>query len=426
MSDVWKVEITSVDEDGFWDNANTWELKNFSRPLVRTKFGDNRDTFEFTVSNLSNRFLSRFQPRDRIIIRRCKPNEDIDADENVLLVGTIQSSPVVLDPREMTVKVQGFSFTELLLSALTFVDALELPINEALEQGINAIDSYVDNPDAIEDRYRVVWNEDNPTINTDGNPYPIVGEDVRNRPFRYLITKYSTEQATGTVGHYFFVDTSNTLVWRPMTNDVSFEINDGEKFLSLKKDIDIDGIVNFVIVRLGLDIFNKPIQFRFIDHASTSKYGQKFLFPPTLAGKAKELIDQDLNSWGVDDRGTPYSDSLPGSPLTTTWKSKAVNPPDYVTINSNVGYNNALRAHLEVLAMEEALGIMSARKYGVFEVEIEYPPSQRGLKLGDLVQFNLTGLVQPGLGADKLLRVRECSYSNQSDTFTLQEDMGTV
>jgi len=420
MSIYWKVEVTPL-VGKTWDNTQTTILRNIRNPLVTLRRGDALGTFEFKVSNVRDKYLSLFKPRDRIIIRRAKKWSQIDDLASVLIVGIVKEVPVQKTSGKDEITIEGTNFTDVISNALMFGDFTNTPINEAFQQAINSINLYIDNPDDIANRFAVTWDTNNPPLNTDGNPFPVVGEILKNRPFRYLVNKYSTAQATRTVRYYSHVSIDNKFVWRPELDDVDYEFGDSDSYVHLKKDLDIDGIVNLVIVKGGYDIYGVQIQAKASNLASQNKYGQKPLFVPTIAQDAQVLNQRDMLTINEPSR-FPFPTA--GASFTTTWKSSVTG--NYVTVTTNEQYNNALVAHMKRELQLEGDRILQGREFGIFTLEVGFKPMTRGWFLADVIQFNITGLVQQGLGLTKLLRVNECTFSHTKDTFLLREDIGTV
>jgi hypothetical protein len=425
VSVYWRIDVTPVDSENNWDEDNSFSLTNIRQPLLTMRTGDDRDTFEFKMNNVRDKYLSLFHPRDRIIIRRARTKVGLDDDQNILMVGVLTTIPVTKNSDNDEIVLSGYNFTELVAQALVFADIQGLPINQALQLALESINTYTDNYSPT-NRFVVGWDNTNPTLNTDGQPYPLVNEFIKNKPFRYIISKYSTSVETKTVRHYYHTNKENKLVWKPMTDDIpegeDYRFGDNSKFLSLKKDIDTDGIVNFCILKGGLDIYDKQIMHRVIDSASTTKYGQKFLFVSTLTGLSQELIDRDMKHLGITDGKQPFPTA--SAPYTVQWFSVVTGTRPEVSNNEQ--YNKALRDHIKALLENEGRRVLEGREFGVFQLQLEFRPGTKPWFLGDLVQFSMENLVEQGLGLEKDLRVVECSYSHTSDTFTLAEDIGTV
>ena len=91
----WRVSVTPVGEDNNWDEEGTYVLNGIRNPALTTRIGDDRDTFEFKVNNVRDKYLAKFKPRDRIEIRRAKTKAGLDDVASILMIGTIMDVPLI-------------------------------------------------------------------------------------------------------------------------------------------------------------------------------------------------------------------------------------------------------------------------------------------------------------------------------------------
>lgn len=417
---TWKVDWTPF-IDGTWDSSNTETITLFHDPILNLSLGEKRDSFDFKVTNLNGEYDQKFKPEDRIeIYRGINTNTPISND--LIMVGTVQDTPYTKTGNRIDHRVKGYNYSESVARAIVFVDGDGRPIPEVLQE---ALDSAGNNSS-----FKVEWDAGNPSVKTDGDPFPGINERFFNRPLRAILEKYSKQQNTEDGFYYWYINRHNKLVWRPQSSATSYDFNlITTPFVEFKYEKDMSNIVNFVIVKGGLDPAGKPIQDRFIDHASANKRGRKFMPIVAQTVNAQSLNQEDVLKSNDGDANVTsrYPESYP---FTTTWRSsltavvEGVNmvKGQTVTVNSDKQYVGVMRAHVRRMLVDEGKSYVANNKYGRLKVDLEFKPGQIVWGLGDNISMTIPAV---DIGS-KVLRVTDIQHSTNGDTYSLEEDIGTL
>jgi hypothetical protein len=94
----------------------------------------------------------------------------------------------------------------------------------------------------------------------------------------------------------------------------------------------------------------------------------------------------------------------------------------YVTVTTETEYKEVLREEAITLLKAEAQEIINRTKYGKLKVDISVRAGSKSWLLGDRINCTI-----PKIGtAPKILRVKEIQYTSDIDTYSLEEDIGTL
>lgn len=412
---TWKIQRTPALPDGGWDEDATETITSFHDPIVRVNTGDARDSFSFKVTNTSNDFDNYFQAQDRITISRVLNSTSL-ASSDVLMVGSIQQTPIQEASNMNLIRVEGYNFSEAVLSGITFVDVTNRTIPQALSDALAQVTLYNEN-------FTVTWNGGNPTTKTDGTAFPTINEKWFNKPLRQLMEKWSVKENTGDVNYYWYVDLNNTLVWRASTQDISdtFDADsDNHRKLTIKKDV--NDVKNWVIAKGGLDPKRKPIQDRYWDISSIGKHGMRYHIITNIYKEGGTVEQQDVVDYNSQN-GTTHATMAEAE---SAWASFTPYWSKGITYNSFNSYVNAYRVYVKQLCREAAEAFVKKHKYGTLQVELEFAPG-KGWVLGQLIQCTIPQLTKEGVNVPtKALRVVDIQYTTTADTYTLEEDDGTI
>lgn len=397
----WKIERYPFSiVDSTWSTTGE-VLTSFYDPAVRVNLGDARDSFDFKVTNFSDDFSNYFQPNDKLILSRVV-NSTALASSDIIMVGTVQNVPEQVTGTMNQIRVEGYNFSEAVLSAIALFDPTGLPIDEAIQQALNAVRVYNEN-------FEVTWHPSNPTTTTEGDPFPDVTERWVNKSVNQFIQKYSTSDKTLDVDYYWYVDKDNKFVWRPRTQTTTDTFNSAtDEFSLLKISKDIKDVKNFVIIKGGIDPKGVGIQDRVQDDESIGKHGLRPYILVNIAKNAETLVTADVGTNGV----TQASDIT--FPFTPPWN-------DGVSVANYDAYVEALREYVKAQCRSEGEAFLTLRKYGKLKVELEFEAG-KGWVLGDLISCTI-----PSLGsAAKSLRVSDAQFMTETDLYTLVEDIGSI
>lgn len=427
---TWKVVHTPFRNNAWVSNEAT-TLTSFYDPKVKVALGDNRDTFEFKVSNVFSSFDGTFNNNDKITLSRVINSTTVSSSD-LIMVGTLKDVPTSQTAGQDELRLEGYNYTETVLGAITFFDGS----TKTIPQGLTAALGFVSlaNPN-----FAVTWDSGNPSTTTTGAAFPVMGEPYYYKPLRQIFEKYSTKNATGDqVNYYYYVNTSNKLVWLPRTSTVSSSFDTAvDPYKEFKTSKDTKDVKNFVIIKGGTDPAGKPIQTFYQDAGSTAKHGFKFQF---LVGKnvvAKELLDQDmLSSWGADYKTQNVSYPNLATSFTTTWVSSVTTTVEGVTMNAgstvtiNLGseadnkdaYTAVMREHVKGVLKKEAQQYVDGVKYGKLKADLELQVGQVNWVLGDNIELTAPVLAS----TPKKMRVTEIQYGTSTDLYSLEEDEGSL
>lgn len=408
--------------NGNWDENDKVTLTNFQDVMLMSALGDKKDNFKFVVTNTNNEFDNYFQPEDKIYIYRAVDTDIINESTDLLMIGVI-SNPKKKDSYNVnSFTVEGFNYSEIVSRAIVFVDGTNRSIPTVLEEAvINAGNTT---------NFQVVWKSTNPTLTTSGTPFPNVNERFFHKPLMNLLEKYSRRQATGDGTYYWYINANNELVWEPQSSATTYTFNSTTNaYKDLKFDKDIKGIINFVIIKGGLDPEGKPIQIPVRDQASVNKHGSKYKFIVSETNQAQSINNADVIKSNNGD--TNVTSRYPASyPFTTTWTSSITKTVEgvnmtkgsQVTVNSDKEYVGVVREHIINLLEEEGRAYIDMTKYGKLKVDLTFTPNQVVWGLGDNIDCTIPSISSTA----KVMRVVEIQRTTNEDIYSLEEDIGTL
>jgi hypothetical protein len=412
-----------------WQTASSTILADFTRPMVTKALGTSKDSFSFDVVNVFGDYDNFFKPNDKLEIYRVTNTETVTTAD-LLMVGTISIPSYSVDERGDTIKVQGYSFSEYVLRALTNVDAKTTTIPYAIKQGLEYVGGQTGG------LFNITWHPSNPMVNSTGGAFPVINESWFKTPLYTKIEKWSTSQATKDGNYYFYVDRDNKFVWFRGDNSTSKSFNSTTAaYKSLKHDVDKEGIVNWIVAKGGIDPAGKPIEAIVPDPVSYAKYGQKPYLLISEKNKAEELVKTDYDSRpGVS--STNYPDL--STSFQTTWYSQVtvstvvdgvtMTPGQRVTINKGTeaanknAYTAIIRKEIEARLRNEATQYMQDIRLGKLELDIEFGPNEVDWQLGDRVTVTIPSIRSTPME----LRVHNIQYTTEADTFSLKQDIGSI
>ena len=402
---AWKVEHVPF-VDNAWDDSQMTTFTNIHRPLIRNTLGEQRGTFEFTVLNDSDKtFSDLFNPYDKLFIYR-KINSTEFTDEDLLIQGGIKDVPTEEDANKDELKIEGFNFGDVILGALMFVDATDLKVDEALQQGLTSIGQ--GNPNFL-----VEWDAGNPSVKTDGTEFPIVNQPLFNYPYLRIIRRYSTQNFNEDQNYYFYVSKDNKLIWRPIEDSTFGTFNHStDTYNSLKVYQDTSEVRNFIIIRGGTSPKGNAIQENYRDPESISRHGQKYHIMIDENRYAQTTYERDLERYAVD---TMEDATYPLSP----------NPPwnqGNLTPTSFNDYNDKLVTYVKALLKKDGQRFAETRRWGRLQADVAVQPGTLPWQVGNMINCTLPEYPNQV----KELRVQSAQYAEDEDTFTLIEDVGTV
>ncbi len=426
----WKLEHTPF-KDGVWDTGSTTTLESYYDVLVNVALGaDNKDSFNFKITNVDGKYTNRFNINDKITIYRVS-NSLTTSTDNIIMVGTLKEVPIEQNGTKNVLKLQGYNFSEAVLSAITFVDLENYTVSYGIKQAIDQVGGANQN-------FKVTWHPDNKFTNSTGGAFPTIGKKFYYKPLKTIIEKYSVPDKTEDGYYYYYVDNANRFVWKQQNEYPEGQtfIQSTETYKDIKISRDIKGIRNYVIIKGGNDPTNKQMQVQRQNWSSIAKHGMKFYFMASDANYAKNKIKIDI---GADETVDSFP-TITSSAFTTKWKSSTTETVtggfgtinmvtgSVVTIdlgsetNNKLGYAAVIRAEAIYNLTQEADNFLRNYEFGKLKVDITFIPGQKTWGLGERIRCLI-----PEISSDiKELRVNEIQYSTTGDVYSLSEDEGTV
>lgn len=418
----WKVDrYPYLSSTGTWDTTPI-TLTEFSRPIVETNSGDAKDSFSFTVNNFNGEYDNYFQPQDKIIIARAL-NSTTVSTSNIIIVGAVKDPPYNRTGSKNEIKVEGFNFSESIFSAMVFIDTNGQTIPQVIQTALNHVRLYAPN-------FPVTWNSGNPSVMTTGAAFPAMYKPYKNVSLRKVIEDLSSNAVTTDGNYFWYVDINNTLVWRPtITGSAVDTFNSStDAYNSIKSGKDTKGIINYIIVKGGRDPAGNPIQKRYVDAVSAAKNGNKFYIYTDPGIQAETLTKQDMDKSDPAKKGQ-HTQRVPYSfPFTCSWQATTTGTSPTMTVGVAPSVANSseyVKAIItEITARMDRAGNQLLRDYknGKLSIDIGF---EAGIKTHGLLDIISCTIPEVFTGT-KPLRVREISYTSDTDIYSLQEDTGTI
>lgn len=413
-------------EDESYDINQREEIEFFRNITTTMSLGDSKNSFSFDAVNFNNRYLNpaRFKPRDKITIYRAINSTIIDTSSDLLMEGVIKNAGQEIQSNTDLFKVNGYDFSESVMNAIIFVDPLDANqrVHEALQSAVDSIKLY-------NQSFAVEWDENNPITKTNGAPFPLVTERWYYRPMARILQRYSTNQFTGDVGYYWFVNKDNKLVWRPrqQTPDLTYNVLTDINTKSFKIGKDTQGIVNFVISRGGRAPDGTTITSRYQDFSSSSRHGIRFKFLTERNGLAVTQNSVDMSRLGGSSENGTLPSNIPGfSYPANSFQLPWLTEIGETVVNNDSDYVEKFKRYIRHLLRKYAKEYVDSVAYGKLNIDIEVDAGSKNWGLGDLIRVTAFNVTLDGTLASKELRVNQIRYGETVDIYSLTEDMGTI
>jgi len=429
MYSQWKIDYYAFDEtSGTHSSTVTSTLYGYYDPIVRTRLGSGKDTFEFKMLNNNSALDTFFTTGDKLVIYYTTNTTTFTSDD-IVMTAVVNDIPFNKEKKNV-LKVAGNNYSEQLMNAIAFADGSETPVNEFIQNALNSVNVY-------NQTFGVTWADGtgtasaNPTLTTANTAFPNA-ERWYNKSMLQLMERYSSRKFTGDTDYIWYVNPQNELVWVPQTTStaVSFDSNT-DTYIRMKSKKDTKGIVNFVIIKGDTSPSGKVIQTRVDDAPSRVKNGFKPYILTSVANYAKELVETDRAAYPTSfDEG----DTNPNTyNFTTAWKSsinRASSPTmtagSTVTVSSNKEYNIAVTEQAKFELVKEAERYLEERGNGKVQLEVQFQPggTPNGelWRIGDVVNVTVPELDK----ANNPMRVESAEYSTTTETYVLIEDEGSI
>jgi hypothetical protein len=401
----WKLERNAFSNNAW--SPTTELLDEYYDVLLDVKAGDGRDSFNFKVTNFNSEYDNYFQPNDKITISRVVNSTTVSTND-VKMVGTIINVPDDNTGTQSLIRVEGYNFSEAIMSSLVFIDLVDKTPPQAIQEALNNV--ALNNPN-----FSVTWHPDNLTVNSTGGSFPTFTKRYFYVPLKKIVEEVSSAQFTADGTYNWWVDSQNRFVWKSNALGSTYDFDVAtDEHTKIKTGKDTKDVKNFIILKGGRDPAGKPIQTVYQDYTSSNKHGLKFMVAVSNTTVAENLNEQDIPDKNAPSRfPTAY-------PFTTSWRRIATGLT--VTVTNDTEYVQAIRAEVRARLTLEAKEIAELRKYGKLKVDVEFQAGVKTWLLGDKINATIPSLQS----TVKQLRVKEIQYSTTMDTFSLEEDVGSL
>jgi len=413
----WKVERFAFNGTS-WSGTGT-VIADIYDPIISVAIGDKKDSFTMKLNNPYGQWDNYFQPNDKLQISRVTNTNTFDADD-ILMVGVIRDIPTETDGMHDEVRLEGYNFGEAISTGIVFIDTVAMNPMEIIQEAINSLALQNSN-------FNVTWSSLNPTTKKDGSAFPDYDKRYFYKPLSKVIEEMLSSPYTQDGSYYWWVDKDNKLQIRATTDTgTPYDYNSETDLTTVayRDGRDTKDVKNFIILKGGLDPSNKPIQVVYRDYASINKHGVKYYF-----AVSKTIDAQNLNQLDVGE--VAASDKYPSSyPFTTVWYASytktvsgiSVVSGSQIEVNSDTEYREVLREEIKTQLILQAEEIINGTRFGKLKVDITTTAGAKSWQLSERVSATIPKIQT----TPKLLRVVEIQKTTETDTFSLEEDVGTI
>ncbi len=416
----WKITRYAFTGTG-WSGSGT-VISDAYDPMISVALGDKKDTFSFKLNNAYDRWDNYFQPNDKVEISRVT-NTTVFAADDIKMVGIVRKIPAEASGVQNELRIEGYNYSESVATGIVFIN----PLNK---NPMEIVSAAVDNLRLNNSNFTVTYSNTNPTTKKNGTAFPTYSQKYFYKPLSKVLEEQLSDAYTQDGAYFWWVDKDAKLQIRADTAGSVHTYNSETDLVtvSYKEDRDTSQVRNYVIIKGGTDPAGLPIQTRVSDTSSITKHGMKFYFMVSNKKYAESLNQEDMvKSWGTSQATSRYPTSYP---FTTSWyasytdtiESVSVVAGSQVTVNSDAQYSAVLRQEVITKLKADAQQVIDGTKFGKLKVDIATNAGSKAWILGDRISCTI-----PKIGAvNKLLRVKEIQYTTEIDTFSLEEDIGTI
>ena len=416
----WKVVRYPFNGTG-WDASGT-EIAQIYDPILSTALGDKKDSFSMKLNNPYDRWDNYFQPNDKLEIYRVT-NSSTFSSSDIKMVGVLRNIPANTSGTQDELRLEGYNFGESVSTGIVFID-------EVNKNPMQIISDAVDNLRLNNSNFTITYGGSNPTTKKTGGAFPTHNVKYFYKALSKVLEEQLSDTYTDDGAYYWWVDKDNILQIRANTYGTEYTYNSetDTTTVAYKDGRDTSQVRNFIIIKGGTDPAGLPIQTTYRDFTSITKHGMKFYFLVSNKKYAETLNQQDmLKSFGTAQATKRYPNSYN---FTTSWYASytktvegvSVVAGSQVTVTSDAQYKAVLREEVITKLKKDAEEVVNNTKYGKLQVDITVTAGSKSWQLGDRIKCTI-----PKIGAvDKLLRVNEIQLTTETDTFSLEEDIGTI
>lgn len=417
---TWKIQRNAF--TGTTWSGTTTDVVDFYDPVLEVNAGDKKDSFAFKLNNPNGVYDNVFQPNDKLTISRVTNTASFGSSD-IKMIGVIRDIPTDSSGMKDELRLEGYNFSEAVTTALVFYDAAtnKSPL-EIVKECIASV--------ALQNtNFGIEWDTvNNPLLNKkDGTPFTTLKKRYFYVPLSKVIEEMLSDKFTEDGSYLWWVDNNNKFQVRSNAggSEHDYNLSTDTDTVNYKDGKDIKDVKNFIILKGGTDPSGKQIQAVLRDYSSISRHGMKFYYAISQNTYAENLNKLDVGADATD----RYPTSLPGS-FVTQWNASytatvegvSVTKGSAVTVTTKLQYKEVLREEALTKLREEAQQIIDGTKYGKLKVDITVRSGSKTWLLGDRINCTIPKLSS----LPKMLRVREIQYTTDTDTYSLEEDVGTL
>jgi hypothetical protein len=287
--------------DGIWSSTPI-SLTDVRDVKVALALGSTKDTFSFKLSNYRNTNTWTVKPQDKLMIYE-SINGASGSDSNLLIVGLVKKVTEDMSDRGKTLSVEGVSFSEVATNALVFYDP-----GTRTEDVMTYLHGCLTSIELRNTAFNVSWDSSNPALKYNPATGTYTGSAFKtltsssakikeyDKALSATLDKYLKGDYTGDGDYFWYIIPDGTstnynklVIRKKNVGNIKSTWFQGADFKTAKTAVNADDIKNFIIVKCGLDLNNRPITTRYDDVASRAKNGFKYymLVDSTIAEKVK-------------------------------------------------------------------------------------------------------------------------------------------
>jgi len=407
-----------------WSGVGT-EITDFHDPMITVNLGAKKDSFSIKLNNPYGQWNNFFAPNDKIEISRVT-NSSSFTGSDIVMVGVIRNIPTDSSGSKDIIRIDGYNLGEAITTGIVFYDSTTAKTPMQIIKG--ALESL----QLQNSNFTVTWSSSNPLLykKDTTTSFPTYTKKYFYKPLSKVIEEMLSDVYTQDGAYIWWVDRDNKLQIRANTTGTSYSYDPTTDFdtVAYKDGRDVSQVRNFIILKGGLDPSNKPIQVVYQEYTSISKHGMKYFFAVSDTVNAQNLNQQDVGQVDSTDRyptSYPFETAWVAS-YTKTVEGVSVVEGSRVTIpntgDPDTKYREVLREEIRTRLMKQAKEIAENTAFGKLQIDLSFTAGSKGWLLGDRIQCTI-----PRLGVvNKELRVKEIQKTTELDTYSLEEDLGTI
>jgi len=308
-----------------------------------------KDTFQISFVDDDNTYAFDLNDRIKIYLNY------VEDAEVLVMDGLVQSVGGKSDERNNKKSIKGSNIFEVMITHQVIGDSDSADTPKVHDIIQNLLGQTRD----IEPTSRqITWNGANPSLKSDGSTaFPDKEYHTQYKPLAEHLEALSADEYTEDGQYIYYLDTGNTLVWKPRPQTITGSIDYGTNTISINRQKNNDETVNFYIINCGKDI--------------SSVSGD----PARPAGAA--IHTYKINETSIGKHGARYKYEA--------WEDIA---NERYRLGKDTGSNSDFREACQSEARNQADSIMNLASGGVNKLTI-FVPGSTSYVAGDKYQISM-------------------------------------